>query len=98
MQIQVVSTLLAVVLVVYMRLILMQIELDQDPHLEVVDLVGNATEIVRVVMVFLPLVLVVEAQVLSTRTTLSMVVMVVLVSSLSLILLDKYPKNCYNSK
>jgi hypothetical protein len=88
-QIQVVSTLLAVVLVVYMRLILMQIELDQDPHLEVVDLVGNATEIVRVVMVFLPLVVVVEAQVQLTHQQLSMVVMVVLVSSLSLIPLNK---------
>tara|TARA_Y100000361_G_scaffold91621_1_gene81692 strand:+ start:709 stop:966 length:258 start_codon:yes stop_codon:yes gene_type:complete len=72
----VVSILLVAVLVVYMKLMLIQIESDQDLQLEAVDLVDNHHPQVREVMPHLALVAAVVVLVLLTRHQLSMVVMV----------------------
>jgi hypothetical protein len=82
----VVFILLVVVLVVYTRLMLIQIELDQDLQLEAVDLVDNHRPQVREVLGHQTLVAVVVVQVPLTRHQLSLVVMVVPVSFSSHIL------------
>tara|TARA_R100000005_G_C4821474_1_gene102586 strand:- start:17 stop:271 length:255 start_codon:yes stop_codon:yes gene_type:complete len=82
----VVFILLVAVLVVYTRLMLIQIESVQDLQLEAVDLVDNHHPQVREVLVHQTLVAVAVVLVPLTHHQLSMVVMVVPVSFLSHIL------------